>query len=35
MMLGNCPECGGLVVIERLSVRPRRCIHCSFGGKRA
>jgi hypothetical protein len=34
LMLGNCMDCGGLLVIEQLSMRLRRCVHCAHYSKR-
>ena len=29
LKLGSCRECGGLLVMERLPVRERRCQYCT------
>jgi hypothetical protein len=29
LKLGGCPECGGLMVIERFPLREKRCQHCA------
>jgi hypothetical protein len=34
LVLGNCMDCGGLLVIEQLSMRLKRCIHCARYSKR-
>jgi hypothetical protein len=31
LKLGGCRECGGLLVIERLPLRERRCQYCARG----
>jgi hypothetical protein len=32
LRLGRCKECGGILVVERLPVRDRRCRHCTAAG---
>jgi hypothetical protein len=36
LRLGDCADCGGLVVTERFPIREKRCHHCSsaIGGAR-
>lgn len=29
LILVNCEECGALIVGERISFRPRQCLHCA------
>jgi hypothetical protein len=35
LRLGNCCDCGGLIVVERFPIRERRCHHCSRAARRA